>query len=349
MRSDHILRWCGTSFLITISVVCCVRLILPVKILPITKDILSKEILPPLYDAAYEVFGNLRGFELSFINIFKTIWFFGVLFLLERYLYNIRYFYRLLSLGKPQNDPTALKLLKQLQQELHMSCPIDLIEISGLASPAVITLGRKRILLPKKEYSSTELAFIFKHELYHLRYYDLCWKTLFQLLCILYWWNPVMPVFQKRFSELLELRVDQAVTKSLSSSERMSYMECLITCAKNSNIIIPPITVGICENNLKKTKQRLAMIYHGFYGKQKLLQCCIIVGITVIMFFFLPEPSIPFVDPTGTIVTIAPENAYFVEQNNQYNLYVNGKLFCTLATIPEDFKNLDIYRHPQQP
>ena len=62
--------------------------------------------------------------------------------------------------------------------------------------------------------------------------------------------------------------------------------------------------------------------------------------------FIVPESNLKEIESNDTSmgVTIEPDNAYILDNGGSYEIYVDGIFFVELDEIPEDFKNLPIYK-----
>lgn len=59
---------------------------------------------------------------------------------------------------------------------------------------------------------------------------DLFLKCFFEILCLLYWWNPLVYIVRYYFSNILEIRNDLIVCNELSEIEKIHYVEILLKC-----------------------------------------------------------------------------------------------------------------------
>lgn len=88
-----------------------------------------------------------------------------------------------------------------------------------------------RVVLPEKDYTSDELALIFRHELIHILRMD-GWTKFFLAFCTaLCWFNPLMWLAMRRSAEDLELSCDELVLKEADEAEKHRYAELLLRTA----------------------------------------------------------------------------------------------------------------------
>jgi len=102
--------------------------------------------------------------------------------------------------------------------------------VPSCAVPMGIGIFKKRILLPRQDYTEQELHYILLHEQTHFRHHDQLIKMLMQILCCIFWWNPLVYLLQKAISQMLEVRCDREVTES---ADREEYMAVLLRLVKD--------------------------------------------------------------------------------------------------------------------
>lgn len=101
--------------------------------------------------------------------------------------------------------------------------------------------------LPGIPFQGWQLHYILLHELMHVQKKDIVWKTLIDVLCVGFWWNPVFWYLRKELNELLEMRNDKHLTECFSKEEKACYMDCLVERARKETGIeeiesIEPVT-----------------------------------------------------------------------------------------------------------
>ena len=99
---------------------------------------------------------------------------------------------------------------------------------SAVQIPCCIGVVNKRILLPAKEYSEQELYYIILHEYMHLKNNDVLAKLLINIICALYWWNPLVYLLRKDMQQSLEIRCDGQVSKRMDSISKSNYLAVML-------------------------------------------------------------------------------------------------------------------------
>ena len=106
-------------------------------------------------------------------------------------------------------DSVTEKVFAEVQGGIGRRIPTELCMCPGLDIPFGIGVFQKRIFLPDKEYSESELFYILKHEYTHFCNHDLVVKMLVNLFCCVFWWNPFVYLLQNDITEILELKCDR--------------------------------------------------------------------------------------------------------------------------------------------
>ena len=208
-------RWLGVSGALAFSLLGGMRLLFPVEIL------LPVEVIPsvsvPLPEASSGMVPLLLG-----------VWGAGALLCLGLFFRKYGTMSRRLARhGRtlPLCEAAVSRYASQNLQVLY--CP----EVSV---PLGVGLFRKRIFLPREDYSQEELSVILRHESTHFQKGDLWIKFLLCVFCCLFWWNPAVYLLQKDVEQLLELRCDASVTRNLTKAEKNAYLTVLLNAVKHA-------------------------------------------------------------------------------------------------------------------
>ena len=127
-------------------------------------------------------------------------------------------------------------LAGRLAEELRIPGWVWVYESPRTATPALIGLRRSFIVLPQAEWELKEAELVLRHELIHLKRKDLWYKALFQLVCCIHWFNPVLILFERRMEQDCELSCDEAVIASLREEERKVYGNVLLDTAERQSL-----------------------------------------------------------------------------------------------------------------
>lgn len=122
-------------------------------------------------------------------------------------------------------------LLGALGRELGCRrCPA-LYRSEGVDTPMLLGLFCPVVLVPAGELDQDGLSLMLRHELAHLRRHDVACKLLFQLVCVLHWFNPLVWWLGREAGRNLELCCDEDVVRGKDRAFRRSYGEVLLKAA----------------------------------------------------------------------------------------------------------------------
>jgi TonB family protein len=142
----------------------------------------------------------------------------------------------------------ALTVHCRFVSKLHLrpltSCPSKLEYLGDktyvstvINTPMVLGLLHSKLILPaeyEKDFSKPSLALVLEHELVHMKRKDNLTSALFLLLCIVFWFNPLLWLAYGSFRRLQELSCDQRVLRDKTLQQQILYSKTLINCAANS-------------------------------------------------------------------------------------------------------------------
>ena len=74
-----------------------------------------------------------------------------------------------------------------------------------------------------------------QHEFCHVKGNDLLIKLFYNLLLIIFWWNPLCIDLEKELDDLLELRCDLGITKDMNEVEKVSYFRRFLKLQRSHN------------------------------------------------------------------------------------------------------------------
>lgn len=160
-------------------------------------------------------------------------------------------------------------------------------------------------------------------------------------------------IFEKRLYAFLELSNDLHLIQSSPNFNTIHYAELIIKTAKQ-------ITIGnlshfcspanfVVRNKLILTT-RINYILN--YGTKKLLKkrCTLwaefsLLALPLFFFSFVPEVSYRQIQSSAEadISEITKDNAFILKTETDYHVYVDGKYFATIHSIPKELKNIPLY------
>lgn len=167
-----------------------------------------------------------------------SLWFTGVLLYLGfKILEHIRFRRKILKTAAPVSDENTLAIWEQVRIESHYDAPhLRLLRSPMVATPLSLGLFRRTLLLvlPQKDYTASELKFIFQHELIHLCRQDNATKFFMVFCTAVCWFNPLMWAAMKKSSQDLELSCDETVLLNKDRDARQAYARLILSSAGHS-------------------------------------------------------------------------------------------------------------------
>ena len=130
-------------------------------------------------------------------SIAAGIWFGG---LLCGVVVRIHEYHRLvvaLRGNVPVEDDRCVELFEQYKSYYQLKC-VEIYQNDLVEVPIAVGILRPQIILPYRSYNEKELHMILRHEMHHVKAWDLLWKRLNLLVTFLHWWNPFSYILLKR-------------------------------------------------------------------------------------------------------------------------------------------------------
>ena len=173
----------------------------------------------------------------------------------------------------PVPDKSLEMNYQKLCRKMKVSHPPKLWMNAKVTTPLLTGLLRPRIYLPSDRYTWKELELLLSHELSHYRHHDLWYKLILQLVCIVYWFNPLLHWMRREADQDLEFLCDERIMKDGAHEERMQYNYLLAqTAAQRRNFY--GLSTGF-NGSLADIKKRMVNIMRaGKLKKGKFITFC---------------------------------------------------------------------------
>lgn len=276
----------STSILIIIFLGSLLRFMLPFEF-PCTYVIESKWILPHII----HILSIIIYHNLSFGKILCILWIVGILITLLRTIYKLYHEHQKHKSYFCINDDVQLSRIKR--NNFYKNA--NIILTPSIAVPQVTGFIHAQIYLPPLNLNDNEIHYILKHEMQHFLGKDIFIKLFYELLKILFWWNPIVYLFQKELYNLLELRCDLKVTSKMTYEEKIHYLETIIKVLKQVNYIPEKSkTTSLLINNTDLIKQRFELILEQGNPKYTFLKATTGLIITILLcssYMFILQPT----------------------------------------------------------
>ncbi len=326
-----------------------VRMLLPVNF-PFSITIPVQHIIPHITSFLYIYIGDYTVFDIVLL-----IWLIGSIIKLSIMSSKDFKFYTFLKQSS-QTGQTTNETIAAFKKN-HENSKLKILITPLKISPSITGLFRPILILPDYIFSLSEkeINYIITHEFCHYSNLNLLLKHLIKIFSCIYWWNPIIFSLQKRLDLMMELTTDTAVIKKMTRSQKISYAQCLITVCKLCNFQdnelnffqssgIPflhsetelSVRIKKIVDSIDNTSHRL----HIF----KFINVSISIIMCLICIFFIPEAYSISAEAENTSFSISSENAYLIEQENGYELYVDDEYVTTLPELDDSLKDLKIYK-----
>lgn len=189
-------------------------------------------------DAAGDLLESMQIFEWKPLwQWVFLIWLAGVaISLTVRGIRCRRFFSHIKEDCRDVSDERLQQLAECLSEELRIQRGVEIYESPCTATPLLIGLRHSFIVLPQIEWDLKEAELVLRHELIHLKRKDLWYKALFQLVCCMHWFNPILFLFERRMEQDCELSCDEAVLALLREKERKMYGNVLLDIARRQSM-----------------------------------------------------------------------------------------------------------------
>lgn len=129
-------------------------------------------------------------------------------------------------------ENAALQAVFEAQKrDLGITRDIPLRIAPAAVCPMLAGFVRPALYLPDEALPDTDAAFIFRHELTHLRRGDLWLKLLLTAAVCVHWFNPLVHLIARFAQEDIELACDDAVVRGMDGAARRAYGEVILRSA----------------------------------------------------------------------------------------------------------------------
>lgn len=327
------------------------RFIFPIE-LPLSTNILMCKSFSYIISRIRHPLFTIAGFQCTIWTILLAIWIIGFLIQFIKFIFirkraRSMIFSSCLDITETEPYQTVLsKVYKEQGKHTHFR----ILEVYGITSPMLYGAFKPHILVPVNwDVSETELWYIISHEVSHHYHHDLLTKNLIHFLCIIYWWNPCCHLLRQQADLILEMRIDNNVTKS-DCKAISDYLQCLINIATykvkmQENCIANSLTLSFAK--IDETEMRFEMLTQSHKPKKLIWNIALVVlvfGIYILSYVFIFEAH--YISPQTEESTIEPtaETTYAIQnEDGTYSIYYNDILIETTDSLEYYSSEIPIY------
>lgn len=316
------------KLLIFCTVLTGVRLFFPIDICGISHTIGIKILYPELC--------RFMRWKIGFLSHFSVLF---LISLLGSFLILVQKSLSYISFIKLIKEIRPIEYIRVKKYKKVKKIPI--LKVDSIEDPFIVGIKNPYIIIPNIDEETKKIVLL--HEVGHYIKRDLFLKCFFEILCLLYWWNPLVYIVRYYFSNILEIRNDLIVCNELSEIEKIHYVEILLKMSR-TKALKRRGTLSFFNGSFLKI--RISSILNEEQKKQ----------VNIKLFFFLIAIILSgtiVIEPVADLKLHAPyfeeddivkKNNFFVKTENGYELYMNGTYIGTLDEIPNELKNINIRR-----
>ena len=339
MRNGKLYKYLRTDFFTFLMAVIVLRLCLPFE-LPFT---LSVKAAFPMNFISYFVWRELKpGFNIE--TLLLIIWFSGTVLFLIRYLYKTKSFNLKIETIIKKSEAYENDRYRDDINKYRIS-----IYIGGLIEYPM-TVKDTVILIPESLINDDNFDNILKHEIQHVKNHDLFLKKAINIICCIFWWFVPVYIIRKNFDILLEMRVDNEVTRNKDIGE---YAKSLVEVKKKmlTSKVDKGLSVSMINEDSRTLEYRIKYLFAGNFKKRTstlLLMIVLLLPFATNAVIFEPAFPSPYDnEPNVYDENEIKEKAYIIRhKNGTYGLMIDGNYaqlenieaepFCHLRVVYED-------------
>lgn len=201
--------------------------------------------------ALQKVFGIWNRIVYNRVSILAWLWLIGAMLLI---LLNIA---RYISLNVKIRKNGEIISLSEIGEYTKRKINVRVWE--SIASPFMTGVIKPTLILPKAKLSDEQLHNILCHEMTHFKRHDILYKCFAEFVKCVHWFNPVIWYVTRQIATECEISCDIAVTKNMSGSEEMSYINTILSLLPMGKSKQLPLTTQMASSK-KILKRRFIMI-----------------------------------------------------------------------------------------
>ena len=345
-RFEKLLLTIGYRLLAVFLVLTLIRLLFPFELM-FTKSVY----LPESVSAGITFFRqSLFGEDTIATNyphlislwfFFECTWIVGCCIKLFRHVRDY-----LVALHHIRNHGRDISRTEPIQNILREICGkrhkrFHVVSITGLKTPQIFGIHSPYILIPDSAALSREdWRFVLQHETFHYFHHDLLIKEGVNLLCILYWWNPACKVLQKQVDLILEMHVDDSLSKG-DPVTISAYLHTLLRIAESVTDDTSAVSSSLTVSAIGEDEDELVRRFQMLCRKSSRAKIPLFLGLLAVVisaytcsYLFILEPSTSSVIEATTETLGLTEGFYAVPKSDgTFDIYYDNILIETVRSL----------------
>lgn len=190
----------------------------------------------PLRWTNYVVYGQERRYLNIYARLQMTViivWLSVACLLLLRQMVEYFQSVRLIARYAHREMTSRQKaVLELLQKEYRVKRKV--VVYQGQDGEPTMTFGLFRpVILCGRDLESREAMLLLRHEMVHIKRWDVFWKILMHLVTFLHWWNLIMWILYRNFERDCEWSCDEAAMQDRPKEEVKEYLRLLVEEARD--------------------------------------------------------------------------------------------------------------------
>lgn len=343
LRHTRFKQHFGIWSMVLLYLFCAVRLFLPLEF-PHTLIAADGVVYPHIYDLLTRERDILADKPLALILC--GLWLLGFCELLFRYIRQYRKaMYSVEHYAEPWDERTNA-LLEQVQQQTGRKITVQGYTALNIESAFGLGVLHKRIILPDRDYTESELRYVLLHEYTHFLNHDTVVKLLITLFCMIVWWNPVVYLLQKDLEQTLEIKCDLSVARTLNEKERAAYLRTILSLIKQTGrkCRLPFTATALFKSDAQnEIKERFATVMaysaHQHHRAASAMFTGVFAVLLIASYAVLPQPKFEAPNSGNTsIISFNTDTAYIKQdRTGQYWLCIQNEQPFTLQESEANF------------
>lgn len=240
----------------------------------------------------------------------------SMIFFITIFIQNYKLHDKILKKCTLVDEIEVLEIFAKCKQKMKISKRILIYTSSYISTPFVYGVFKQNIILPKIEFTTEELEYVFYHELVHLKRKDALIKCLVLFINAIHWYNPLAYMSRRNIDQLCEMSCDEMLISKMTQEERVQYCELLLGVLQN--IVVQGGKLYSAFSNNKQIERRISKIMDNNIFKKTKWVNSLAVLVTITLFL------------TGTIT------AFAASENNNYKLNQNAVVIEEDAVVIEE-------------
>lgn len=222
------------------------------------------------------------------LKLLSILWIVGSLvFLLYHFSSYLFFYYHIKRWKHPLQDCDIIQQVEYLSKQLHIKRKIPVYLCTTVSSPMLVGIWNPTILLPKEDYSPSQLKIILTHELIHYKHHDIPYKFLLLLTNSIHWFNPLVYHMLKVAHHNIEVACDESVIKNKDYHYREIYSYTILETITQKSSLSPIALSTYFQGDKKRLKNRFAHIMNIGPKKKGAALLCILLCLSLMIGTFV--------------------------------------------------------------